>query len=145
MQVGFQGHNLLSKSGEISAIDAFSSAPVLAIYFAANWCLVCKEFTPVLIENYNKWNAKSKEIEIVMISRDRDQAEFNEHYKELPWLALPLQEIELMVTLRNVYRIEGLPTFIIIEKSGIILNGDAREEIDIYGEKALSIFQDLYP
>ncbi len=80
-----------------------------------------------------------------MISRDRDQAEFNEHYKELPWLALPLQEIELMVTLRNVYRIEGLPTFIIIEKSGIILNGDAREEIDIYGEKALSIFQDLYP
>ena len=144
MQIDFLGEKILSKTGEIKVEDALSSNPVIALYFSAKWCSACEQFTPVLVELYQKWNKKSKKIEILFFSRDQDETSFTEYYKEMPWLAIHFANKELIITLKNKYRVVGLPTLVIIDKNGNCLSPDAREEIDVYGEQALAHLKALY-
>ena len=52
-------------------------------------CPPCQEFTPVFAELYNEINENGKVLEVVFISGDKTQEEFDKYYKDMPWLALP--------------------------------------------------------
>jgi nucleoredoxin len=52
----------------------------------------CRIFTPklaIFFKGYRSYSAIGERLEIVFISSDEDQANFDEHFKEMPWKALP--------------------------------------------------------
>lgn len=70
----------------------------VGLYFSAHWCPPCRGFTPKLAEFYKKLHAE-KNFEIVFVSSDKNEGEFQEYYKEMPWLALPYSDRHRKVSL----------------------------------------------
>jgi thiol-disulfide isomerase/thioredoxin len=68
-----------SKSGQ-DAKPSSKNPNLIGLYFSASWCPPCKAFTPLLTEFYN--TAKKTcpdEFEIIFVSSDRTQEEFDEY------------------------------------------------------------------
>merc|ERR1711920_913124 len=118
-----------SKAGETSTADALAGKTV-GIYFSAHWCPPCRGFTPQLVESYNTMTAAGKAFEIVFVSSDRDEAAFAEYFGEMPWLALPYAKRELKAKLSKKFKVNGIPTLVIIDSDGKTITADGREAID---------------
>eukprot|EP00913_Durusdinium_trenchii_P014948 g14022.t1 len=87
----------------------------LGLYFSAHWCPPCRAFTPQLA----KWYAGVKKelgdkFEIVFCSGDRDDEN---------WCALPFDRKD---DLDGIYKIEGIPTFLIVDQEGNIVTKAGR-------------------
>ena len=95
--VGLLGNTLTGKAGSVQTSSV--SAEYVGIYFSAHWCGPCRSFTPKLAEFYNKFTKESPgKLEIVFVSSDGTDAEFNSYYAEMPWLALPYLNREAEVS-----------------------------------------------
>lgn len=68
------------------------------IYFSAQWCPPCQNFTPLLAECYKKVKDAGKKLEIIFISLDKDEEACREYHKCMPWLRFPF-ESDLKVSL----------------------------------------------
>ena len=79
---------------ELSTVELLKGKSAIAIYFSASWCGPCKKFTPVLAQLYKTLNKKGKKFEVVWLSRDRTSEEFLGYYQQMPWLAVPLQNLQ---------------------------------------------------
>merc|ERR1711907_417537 len=88
MDARFHGAQILDKNG--NAVDAASlnSKDYVLIYFSAHWCPPCRGFTPVLIEWYNDAVAAGKNIQIVFVSSDKDEAAWTDYWNSMPWLSV---------------------------------------------------------
>lgn len=79
------------------------------LYFSAHWCPPCRGFTPVLAKKYEDWKkAGANNFEIVFISSDRDEASFNDYFKEMPWLAMDFEKRDLKVCCVITLRLSGV-------------------------------------
>jgi len=119
--------NLLDKSGKFISFDKISS-PVKVIYFSASWCPICQILTPKLIKFYEAINKNSKRVEIIFLSRDKDEDSFKNHYKEMPWLAINFNDPEREL-LKAKYNVISIPTLIIIDDHGEVLSKDAVKDV----------------
>ncbi|XP_028400431.1 nucleoredoxin-like [Dendronephthya gigantea] len=98
---------------------------VLGIYFSAHWCPPCKAFTPQLIELYNKMKDQKKAFEVIFVSSDQSADAFKEYFSGMPFLALPYDS-EVKEELSDYFEIEGIPTLIIIDKTGRVITSSGR-------------------
>lgn len=85
----FDNGTLINKQGEISVAEAFKNSKLIGLYFSMKDCAPCQQFTPVFAELYNEMNINEKVIEVVYLSGDKTQSEYDEYYAKMPWLALP--------------------------------------------------------
>ncbi|CAD6262384.1 unnamed protein product [Miscanthus lutarioriparius] len=111
---GVQFH--LSNEGKevpLSSIEGKTTC----LFFSAHWCRPCRNFTPNLVQIYTALQNTGKNIEIIFISLDRDDASFWDHFKGMQWLALPFDT--------------GLR-----QKFGVGFEEDAVKLVDEYGEDA---------
>ena len=67
---------------------------VVGLYFSAHWCPPCSSFTPVLATWYSKLTTGSLKgkLEVVFLSSDQSDEEFNSYFKTMPWCALPYSD-----------------------------------------------------
>ena len=56
-------------AGKQSDFRTVSSGKVTGIYFSAHWCPPCRQFTPQLVDFYNKKKGTPEEFEVVFSSR----------------------------------------------------------------------------
>jgi len=98
---------------------------VFAIYFSAHWCPPCRGFTPKLAEWYSK-SLKAKGLEVLFVSSDKDQASFNEYFKEMPWLALDWADRKRKEQLSNLFGVKGIPSLAIVDKDGSTITKNGR-------------------
>lgn len=103
---------------------------MVALYFSTN-----VDLTEELVEVYHKLKAKGENFEIVMISLDDDEEEFNEEFGAMPWLSLPFQD-KACKKLTNYFEFSSLPRLVIIGHDGRTLNNDATELVIEYGAEA---------
>merc|ERR1711957_903371 len=99
----------------------------IGLYFSAHWCPPCRGFTPKLAEFYN--NGLKDKMEIIFISSDRDQASFDDYFKEMPWLALDYSKREEKAALSEAMGVEGIPTFAVINPDGTIVTTDGKSKV----------------
>lgn len=113
----------------------------VGLYFTAQWCLPGVKFTLRLISIYHKIKEellaenKDDDFEIVLVSTDRDQTEFDAHFNTMPWLALPFKD-PITRTLTNYFDIQGIPSLVIVGPDGKTVTKQGRNLINLYKENA---------
>jgi len=126
--LSFLGDSLVSKTGKINTSDALSGKKAIALYFSAHWCPPCRGFTPKLAEWYAK-DLQAKGLEVIFVSSDRDENAFNEYYGEQPWLALPFEDRARKEELSTKYKVNGIPSLVILDSEGNTITTDGRSAI----------------
>jgi len=121
------GETLLTKDGEKPTAEVLKGKYV-GIYFSAHWCPPCRGFTPQLAASY-KDHLKAKDLEIVFVSSDKDEEAFKEYYGEQPWVALPYAKRDMKESLSKKFKVQGIPTFVILDQEGAVVTTDARGEV----------------
>merc|ERR550514_2256815 len=120
---------LSGTEGETVEVDDLRGAgKYIGLYFSAHWCPPCRGFTPSLVEAYTK-DLKAKNLEIIFVSSDRDQASFMEYYGSMPWLAIP-QGDKRKDKLSSMFEVQGIPSFVVVDaETGETINGNARGKV----------------
>ncbi|KAL7538660.1 hypothetical protein ACHAWF_006166 [Thalassiosira exigua] len=142
--------NTSSSPTPLDTTSALANTRLVALYFSAHWCGPCRGFTPMLIEFYNhlKEEIPTHGLEIIFVSSDRDDGQFQQYYSKMPFLALPFSNRALAQQIKSVFGVRGIPSLVVIDSiSGriVISPDDSRREVHQacqLGEKAIeSLFQ----
>jgi len=120
---------LVGQSGAEVSTASLADNEVVGLYFSAHWCGPCRNFTPQLAETYNNLKKQGKKFEIVFISSDRDEKSFSEYFSTMPWLALPYADRELKAKLSRKYKVEGIPTLVLLSPDGQTLTANGRDVV----------------
>ncbi|XP_030847161.1 nucleoredoxin [Strongylocentrotus purpuratus] len=116
---------------EVATSTLAGSGRYVGLYFSAHWCPPCRSFTPKLAEFYKAFAKKNEsKLEIVFVSSDRDQGEFDGYFKDMTWLSLPFSDRDRKEKLGEMFSVKGIPTFIILDsETGAIVCSEARDEV----------------
>ncbi|XP_076886235.1 putative nucleoredoxin 2 [Bidens hawaiensis] len=116
----------------------------IGLYFSAQWCLPSHKFTPKLISIYQKikqnitlqeFSEEQEDFEIIYVSSDQNELEFNTSFSVMPWLALPFGD-PTSKNLTKYFDIRGIPTLIILGPDGKTVTKNGRSLINLYEEEA---------
>lgn len=69
------------------------------------------------------------EVEAVYFSTDYDLGQFEDSYSTMPWLAIPFEENERVRALGAQWNVGKIPTVIVIDNQGNIIDGEGRDTI----------------
>lgn len=108
---------------------------MVGLYIAAKSHPFCTDFTPKLVDAYNKLKEKGEKFEIVLISLDYGEEDFKESVKTMPWFAVPFKD-KICDKLVRYFELRALPTLVIIGQDGKTLNPNAAELIEEHGVEA---------
>ena len=124
-------------NGKNIDLTSFRDKNYILLDFWASWCVPCREGIPHLKQVYRQYHSKG--LDIVGLSWDSDEKAWKDAINKDStgmWhhifanMYLPNDN-----SLRNKYSIEGIPTLVLIDKSGVILDRwtgeDAETEADI--------------
>ncbi|XP_064651154.1 nucleoredoxin-like [Lineus longissimus] len=123
------GDKVQGKEGTMEVASFCGEGKVVALFFSGHWCPPSRTFTPQFIDWFRRFktNHPDKELEVVFISSDRSQAEFDDYYKDMPWLALPYADRETKNKISKTYGVTGIPTVVLLcGCSGEVITKDGR-------------------
>lgn len=125
------GSTLKTHSGDVPTGDALAGAKVVGIYFSAHWCPPCRGFTPMLADFYNAAQSEhAGALQIVFVSSDRNEHEYNEYFGTMPWVALPLSDGATKQRLSEKFGVRGIPTLVIVDAAtGVTIDASARNTV----------------
>ena len=86
-------------------------------YYTASWCGPCQQFTPSLVEFYNKHKNDNFEIVLITSDRDEDSMEGYAMQKEMPWPQLKLKKASDFKEEFN-HGVTGIPSVIVCKLDG---------------------------
>ena len=119
------GNELIDNKNNKYELKELTKKKYFGLYFSAKWCGPCRKFTPKLIEFYNK----TQNFEIIFISLDTDEKEFNEYFSKMPWKSLPFNN-EQSSKLSDFFDVKGIPTLVLVDYEGNLLKGQGKELIE---------------
>nr|XP_048333909.1 probable nucleoredoxin 1 isoform X1 [Ziziphus jujuba var. spinosa] len=92
----------------------------------------CAEFTPKLVEVYEKLKANGESFEIVLIPLDDVEESFERGFKKMPWFALPLKDRSRR-KLFHYFEVSTVPTLVVIGPDGKTVHINVAEAIEELG------------
>merc|ERR1712187_1017429 len=99
----------------------------IGLYFSAHWCPPCRGFTPKLADFYQ--SGLKEKMEIIFVSSDRDEASFKSYCEEMPWLALPYEKREEKQLLSDIFSVQGIPSFVVLNPDGTVITTEGRAKV----------------
>ena len=122
------GSTLLVGDKQVDVTEQLGGKHVL-IYFSAHWCPPCRGFTPMLAEWYNTMKQEGKNVEVVFVSFDSDEASFGEYFGEMPWTAIPYAENDLKQAIAEKFEVSGIPQLTVLDAELNHITNDGREKV----------------
>ncbi len=114
--------NLLKLDGKSLKKFTLTERPkkFYVFYYTASWCGPCQQFTPTLVEFYEKH--KNSNFEIVLITSDQDEGAMEEYAvaKKMPWPHLKLKDAADFKKGFD-HGVTGIPSVIVCELDGKML------------------------
>ncbi|KAH7570291.1 hypothetical protein ACOSP7_018341 [Xanthoceras sorbifolium] len=107
----------------------------VGLYFSMSSYKPSSDFTPKLVEVYEKLKEKGESFEIVLISLDDEEESFKKVLGSMPWLALPFKD-KSCEKLARYFELSMLPTVVIIGPDGKTLNPNVAEAVEEHGIEA---------
>ena len=101
------GESLFDATGRQVATEVLQNHVVL-VYFSASWCRPCAAFTPQLIALRERVIAQMVPFEVVFVSSDRDEAQFNAYFAKMPWLAPPY-DADRSAKIGDKFKVTSIP------------------------------------
>ncbi|KAL8439820.1 hypothetical protein Efla_004346 [Eimeria flavescens] len=114
------GNTFVTNKGESLDKSALMGKTV-GIYFSASWCPPCQRFTAKLVETVSKLRERGEQVELVLISNDRDEESFNKYFAKMDWLAVPFKDAATRAVAQDTLGVRALPTLIWVAPNGEIL------------------------
>ena len=131
------GSNFLSHDGKVHTAETLKQAKVVGVYFSAHWCPPCRGFTPVLAEFYREVQKSNPgALEIVFATFDQDKSQFEEYFKEMPWISLPFKDPKIE-ELSDKYEVNGIPSLLLFKPDGTLIEADGRTGVEEEGPAIL--------
>jgi len=93
-------------------------------------CLPCRGFTPQLAKRY--LTQEDKDIEVVFVSSDKNDDDFNRYFGTMPWLALPFSDQARKEALGQKFGVRGIPTLVVLDNKGNTLTTEGRGQVGKY-------------
>lgn len=129
----FLGNTLLDQYNDTiikrDLCDALNNKKVIGLYFSAYYCKYCREFTPTLINFYDEITQTNPELEIIFIGSDKTPYEFENYYKQMPWLALPYERRDLKEKLVEMFNFKTIPQLIFVDEHFNIITKQGRKTV----------------
>ena len=121
-----------------SSIEELQNKKLVALYFSKNSCKFCKEFNPILKKIYHNINELHQDnLEIVFISSDPSNEEFNECYKNHHWTALPYMYRNIKNNLIQKFNFKTVPQLVLLSNDGNIITSNGRRLFEEYQDNVV--------
>jgi thiol-disulfide isomerase/thioredoxin len=121
--------NLVKLDGKSLKHYELESKPTkyYVFYYTASWCGPCQQFTPNLVDFYNKHKDGNDKFEIVLISSDSSEDAMEEYAKskKMPWPLLKLSKTGSFKKKFN-HEVQGIPSVIVCDLEGKIVSREGR-------------------
>jgi thiol-disulfide isomerase/thioredoxin len=120
------GETLLQRDAATGAVKQVSTdalaGKIVLLYASASWCPPCQQQSKMMKQTYPELVRKGLPVEVVFISADRSQAEFEGYFGSMPWLALPFGQKcqEIM----NLYKVQGIPQLMVFSPAGNLISNN---------------------
>lgn len=127
-----------SHHGPVAPTDtALKGKDFVLLYFSAAWLHPSQKVLPSLKHFYKACNNNPEigaTIEVVFVSSDRDLGEFQENYKNMPWLSLQSQHQKPIVTRKC--HVQGIPFLVVLDGDGLFVTDKVLDDVcSIHGDK----------
>jgi thiol-disulfide isomerase/thioredoxin len=119
------GNELIDNKNKTYELKDMTNNKYFGLYFSAKWCGPCRKFTPKLIEFYNK----VENFEVIFISLDSDETEFNDYFSKMPWKSLPFDN-DKSEKLSEFFSVQGIPSLVLVDYEGNLLTSQGKEIIE---------------
>ncbi len=98
-----------------------------ALYYSASWCAPCREFTPGLVDAYEKIRALYPEFELVLVNHDRSPAAMFDYMRDdkMTWPALQWSAVAGARDITH-YCGDGIPCLVLVDENGKVLSDTNR-------------------
>ena len=127
---------LLGHDGEVALTQLPDENEYIGLYFSAHWCGPCRQFTPALAEFYKAVNKDKKQVEIIFVSSDHNDADFQSYFGSMAGTAIPF-ESDNRELLGDQHNVQGIPTLLMFDKKGNLVDSNARGTVANKGVNAL--------
>jgi nucleoredoxin len=137
------GPKVVNAEGEKLDSRQLAGVKHVMLYFSAEWCGPCKKFTPKLVEYFNSV-ADSKQVMVVLVSRDNSPAEMTNYMKSfsMPWVAIPYDRVEASGVMKK-YAGRGIPNLVLLNLDGTVKSGSYEGEKYVGPNKVLEDLKSL--
>ena len=123
----FSNLNIINNEHDKINID---NKKIIGLYFSASWCPPCRKFTPILSTFYEDLIEYYDDIEIIYISSDKTNIEFNEYWENMTFPALSYDNREKKEELVKKYNVDKIPTLIFINQNDELITKDGKKNIE---------------
>ncbi|XP_062159040.1 probable nucleoredoxin 1 [Alnus glutinosa] len=122
---------VISSNGNKVPVSELEGKTV-GLYFSLFSYKSCGDFTPMLVDVYEKLKAKGESFEVVLIPLDDDEESFNQGFRSIPWFSLPVKD-KGCEKLARYFELSTLPTVVIIGPDGKTVHSNVAEAIEEHG------------
>mmetsp|Transcript_7556 Transcript_7556/g.9313 ORF Transcript_7556/g.9313 Transcript_7556/m.9313 type:complete len:344 (-) Transcript_7556:65-1096(-) len=109
-------------------LEAALGNKVILLFASARWCQPSRIYTPQLFGFYN---SNKSDVEIIYVSCDHNESEFQIHFSSMPWKAVPYG-IRLRERLLAKIQIKNIPRLVVLNRQGEIMVENAQtQKLDV--------------
>ena len=113
---------------------------IVLVLFAAEKYPPCEGFIEKLGKIYNEENRFGKVFEVIFISLDDNLQSFESTIKCMPWLIVPFKKQQRIKRILSKYRIEYVPTLLLIDRNGEVILRNCKDDIDRLDNNAVEFW-----
>ncbi|KAE8023470.1 hypothetical protein FH972_009160 [Carpinus fangiana] len=122
---------IIGEDGKVVPVSELEGKTV-GLYFSVFSSKACGDFTPMLIDIYEKLKTKGEGFEVLLMPLDEEEESFNQGFRNMPWFSLPVKDKGCEKLVRY-FELSTLPTVVIIGPDGKTLHSNVAEAIKEHG------------